>query len=203
MYYAIREKDKEMSKLFVARGAKFDVKDNDGWTAFRYAVFGGNRELFDFFISKGAEVSDFHFAAWRGDLTGVKRFLEQGPDVNIKDDQLNWTPLHWATFPGCRDVAEFLIAKGADVNTKGEFNDQPLHYAALRGHRELVELFLAKGAEVNAKDKDSFGKTPLHEAARKGHQEVVAVLIANGAYINPKDENGRTPLLRAAENGHK
>ncbi len=201
LHYAIWNKDVELAKLLVANGADFNLKDSDGWTAFHYAVVGGNRELFDFFISKGAEVSDFHFAAWRGDLTGVKRFLEQGTDVNIKDDQFNWTPLHWATFTAQRDIAEFLIAKGADVNAGGEWDGTPLHNTAVTGQGELAELFLAKGAEVNAKD--SSGKTPLHDAARSAHQEVVAVLIANGADVNPKDEKGRTPLLRAAQKGHK
>jgi ankyrin repeat protein/beta-lactamase regulating signal transducer with metallopeptidase domain len=188
-------KDVESAKLLVNNGAKFNLKGVYGVTAFQWAVNYGNRELVDFFIEKGAKVSDFHFAAWRGDLTSVRRFLEQGTDVNIKDDQFNWTPLHWATFTAQRDIAEFLIAKGANVNAGA------LHYAAVHGHRELAELLLSKGAEVNAKGNG--GRTPLHNAARKGRREVVALLIAKGADVNAKQQNGRTSLHLAVDKGYK
>jgi len=188
-------KDVESAKLLVNNGAKFNLKGVYGVTAFQWAVNYGNRELVDFFIEKGAKVSDFHFAAWRGDLTSVRRFLEQGTDVNIKDDQFNWTPLHWATFTAQRDIAEFLIAKGANVNAG------VLYHAAVHGHREMAELLLSKGAEVNAKY--SGGTTPLHHAARKGHREVVALLIASGADVNAKYPDGRTSLHLAVEKGYK
>ena len=43
--------------MFVAHGAKPEAKDNDGWTAFRYAASGGNRDLVEFFVAKGADVN--------------------------------------------------------------------------------------------------------------------------------------------------
>jgi len=200
IHYAIRSNDTEVAKLLVNHGADFNREDYEGWTAFRYAVGYGNVELVDFLIAKGAKVSDFHFAAWRGDLTVVERFLDQGTDVNIKDDQFNWTPLHWATFTSQRATVEFLIAKGADVNAGGQWNDPPLHYAAVNGHKGLVELLLAKGAEVNAKDNG--GKTGLHDAAWVGHLEIVELLIGSGADLNAEDGSDRAPLYRAVDKNH-
>jgi len=46
-----------MTELFVDHGAKCDVKDERGWTAFRYAAYAGNREMIDLFVAKGADVS--------------------------------------------------------------------------------------------------------------------------------------------------
>jgi len=201
LHYALWNEDVELAKFLVNNGAKFNTKDLDGWTAFRYAVSGGNRELFEFLVAKGADVSKFHMSAWLGDLTSVKRFVEQGTDVNTKDDQLNWTALHWVAFTGHQDVIELLLAKGANVNAKDEWNDVPLHYAAVAGKSDLVGLLLAKEAEVNSKD-DS-GKTPLHDAATQGHQEVVEMLIAAGADVNAKDQDGRTPLHQAARKGNR
>jgi cytohesin len=203
LHYAIWREDTELAEFLVNNGADFNLEDHAEWSSLRYAVDYANRELVDFLIAKGAKLSEFHLAAWRGDLTGVGRFLDQGADVNIQDSQFNWTPLYWASFSGQRDVAEFLISKGADVNARDEWNDVPLHYAAVHGHRELTKLLLTKGAEVNARTTD--GKTPLYDAVRAGHRGVAELLIAGGADVNAKytAANGMTALHRAVRGGYR
>jgi len=118
--------------------------------------------------------------------------LAAGTDVNAKDD-VGMTPLHRATYQGYKEIAELLIAKGADVNAKGGVNGgTPLHWAAEEGHKETAELLIVKGADVNAKNRG--GGTPLHHAARKGHKEIVELLLAKGANVNAKNNYGNTPL---------
>ena len=200
LHYALWKENVESVKLLVNHGAKFNVKDHDEWTAFRYVVSSGNRELLEFFIAKGAKTSDFHTAAWLGDLNQVKHFVEQGTGVNTKDNHFQWTPLHWTAFTGPQDVVEFLLAKGANVNAKDEFNSTPLQYAAVNGHKELVVLLLAKGAKVNATD--NWGSTPLHAAARQGHLEIIKLLITKGADIYAKTNKGETVISLANKKGH-
>jgi len=91
-----------------------------------------------------------------------------------------------------REVAEVLIAHGADVNAKNDDGLTPLLYAAGYGRLEVVEALLAHGAAVNAKDDK--GLTPLHYAAEHGRLEVVDALLAHGAAVNAKDDKGLTPL---------
>ena len=179
LHCAVFNKDKDMVELLIDNGAKFDVKDQGGWTAFRHAASRGNRELVEFFVAKGADVSSFHMAAYVGDLTRVKRFVEQGTDVNTKDNELKWTPLHWAVFAGYQNVVEFLLAKGANINAKDEFSGTPLHHAAGAGAKELVKLLLAKGANVNAKTEK--GQTAMSLAKKKGHSEIAELLHKHGA----------------------
>ncbi len=57
---------------------------------------------------------------------------------------------------GEKNVAELLLAKGADVNATNNDGDTPLHCAAY--HRDMAELLLNKGANVSAKNKR--GETP-------------------------------------------
>ena len=113
-----------------------------------------------------------------------------------------WTPLHEAVTGGHKDIADLLIAKGADVNAKEAKNRiTPLHWAVWRGRKEIVELLIAKGADLNVKNKDE--GTPLHNAAWKGHNEIAKLLIVKGADVNAKDVEGQTPLDWAEEEKHK
>ena len=58
-------------------------------------------------------------AARDGDIEVVKQHLAADVDVNAKDKS-GWTPLHWAVEYGHAEIAEFLIANDAGVNSKME-----------------------------------------------------------------------------------
>jgi ankyrin repeat protein len=72
--------------------------------------------------------------------------------------------LHYAAYGGHKEIAELLIAEGADVNAKDEDGVTPLHEAAFGGYKEIAELLIAKGADVNAKNNG--GETPLDFSIR-------------------------------------
>lgn len=132
-------------------------------------------------------------AAKKGDLFAMHCFLWKGADVNAKkDDYYGRTPLHWAAIDGQVDVAELLIARGADVYAKSYAGSTPLHHAASSGDAEVAELLIEKGADVNAKN--NRGHTPLHWAANEGYAEMAQLLIAEGADVNAKSNEGETPL---------
>ena len=52
-------------------------------------------------------------------------------------------------YRGHTDMAELLIAKGANVNVKNEDGRTPLHRAVEYGQIALAELLLAHGADVS------------------------------------------------------
>ena len=120
-----------------------------------------------------------HEAAAKGDLADVKRHLQKGADVNIKDDN-DWTPLLYSAFYGKKDVVVFLIKQGADVNAASRITGwTPLHVAADKGHLEVVKILVSAGANVNAKD--TVGMTPIRSAIGDGHKDVIEFLKQNGA----------------------
>jgi len=108
-------------------------------------------------------------------------------------------PLHFASDRGTKEVAELLIARGADVNAKSEDGWTPLHSAA-GGQKEIAEFLIENGADVNAR-RNANWQTPLHQAALWGSKEIAALLIAKGADVNAKGKYGRTPLHYAASRG--
>ncbi|MDE2643043.1 MAG: ankyrin repeat domain-containing protein [Verrucomicrobiota bacterium] len=131
-------------------------------------------------LATSAFADPIHDAARNGDLAGVQAELDKGVDVNAKDD-VGKTPLTYAARFGHKEVAELLLAKGADASAKTDDNGTtPLHHAALNGHKETAAMLIAKGADVNAKLAVD-GGTPLYQAAWGGD-------------VNAKDVDGETPL---------
>ena len=83
-------------------------------------------------------------AAKRGDLDEVKRLIENGADVNIKDNDGD-TPLHYAASGGHLDVVKFLVENGADVNAKDKYGRTPLDVAKPKVRWVLEDLIKRVG----------------------------------------------------------
>jgi len=55
----------------------------------------------------------------------AKYLVEHGADVNAVGE-FGWTPLHAASYQGLTDVIEFLVSKGANLETKDKLGQTPL-----------------------------------------------------------------------------
>jgi len=130
----------------------------------------------------GSKLND---AAATGNFSKSKALLKANPDLVFSKDKNGYTPLHWAAFMGHKDVAELLLADGADVNATNNFGETPLHEAASMGHKDVAELLLASNADVNAKG--NYRTTTLHLAAYMGHRDVSELLLAHGADVDIYD----------------
>ena len=60
-----------------------------------------------------------HEAAEDGNIEVVKQHFAAGTDVDAKTDD-GRTPLHFAAFKSHKEIAELLLANGADVNAKAK-----------------------------------------------------------------------------------
>jgi ankyrin repeat protein len=174
----------------------------------------------------GVEAASIHEAAERGDLAQVKSFLEKDPKQINSTDTKGRTALTCAASSGKKEIAEFLIEKGAveDVfvaatlghtnqlatllqkdpklaNAKDSSGKAALHLAAMSGQRDAVASLLAAKADVNMVD--DVGFTALHWAAMFNHSGVAQVLLANKADMNIKVPKFRwTPLRLTVIHGH-
>ena len=87
-----------------------------------------------------------HDAAKTGDLAGVQAELDKGVDVNAKGEKYGMTPLHWVALKGHIEVAELLIANGADVNAKRDGGITPLDNTTRENEFDVT--FYGTGTEI-------------------------------------------------------
>ncbi|HEX4702404.1 MAG TPA: ankyrin repeat domain-containing protein [Pseudonocardiaceae bacterium] len=121
------------------------------------------------------------------------------------------TALHVAAAAHTPEVAELLVAQGAQVRARNRRGAEPLHYAAdgrpgdptwdPAGQRDVIALLIRAGAFPDALNKS--GVAPLHRAVRTRSSSGVGALIANGADPRMRNKSGSTPLHLAVQNTGK
>lgn len=95
--------------------------------------------------------NDFEWAVKNGDLDMVKTFLAKNKDAAGKPLSSGRNPLVMAADYGQKDVLEYLISSGANVNVVDSHGMTPLLAAIYEGHADCVKLLLEKGADKNQK----------------------------------------------------
>jgi hypothetical protein len=119
-----------------------------------------------------------------------------------KESQFGLLPLNYVIMRGTRgtdenkkidkDITEYLINNGADINAVDAYGNTPLWCACKSKKPEIVEYLINKGAQIN---KYNFIKqTPFMVAVRDLPEKTVEFLIHRGADINAKDDQGNTAL---------
>ena len=148
-----------------------------------------------------------------GNLEAVKQHIAAGANLNKKDVG-GFSLLHWAADYGHKEIAELLIANGADVNAGRPFLDSsrpfldsnneikiyygetPLDMALSEENKETADLLRKHGAKT--RDWLNADKS-IHIAAGSGHVEAVKKHLAAGVDLNAKDNTGWTPLDHAKD----
>ena len=85
-------------------------------------------------------------AAQRGDVVKVRQLLASDTTLANAKGAYNKTPLHWAAEKNYPELAELLVAAGADINAEVSWGMTPLQWAANMGSRDVAKVLLAHGA---------------------------------------------------------
>lgn len=142
-------------------------------------------------------------AACGGHLELVQALCEtHNAPLELTND-IGTTPLWLAAGYGHTAVLEYLLGRGADVNTPNSTKDTPLVAAASKGHTACVARLVAAGARHITLN--SAGDSPLSLAVAAGNLEMVQVLLplpGSAALLRRKNAKGVHPLSVAAAAGH-
>lgn len=87
-----------------------------------------------------------HTAARQGDLDNLRRHVELGTDINLRDEY-GATLLHEAASAGQTNIVGWLLEQGVDLDARDESGFTPMQLASFMNHDAIVELLLRYGAE--------------------------------------------------------
>ncbi|KAK1252172.1 hypothetical protein MKX08_003359 [Trichoderma sp. CBMAI-0020] len=135
-------------------------------------------------------------ASWSGHLPIVKLLIKDEVYVDCKSNH-GGTPLNSAVQSGHREVAEFLLTCGANVNGRRP-GFTPLMYAIVPENLEMVKLLLEWKPQSSTRPRNKWlsarmgiapdytlqvnrravdGNTPLHRAVGESSMEIVDLLL--------------------------
>lgn len=150
---------------------------------FLFSVFGNTHLLYGMeMIKKHQNVipkldSELLDAAYMGREKDVETLLSQGANPNAgmeANDDVGWTPLHYAAVGGNTRITQLLLQYGAQANAQTKRGSTPLHLAVAYNNNKIVEILIANGANISLMNKDKH--TPLDLAQQNRNTGIIKLL---------------------------
>ena len=131
--------NKHITEMLIEHGADVMANVRAGYTPL---CFAANKDIAEALIAHGAEVEPSRVI--------VEERPQGGRATYLSRSWRPYGPLHFAAFYGRLDVAETLLAKGADIN--GSAYDPrfpPLHCAIMKWRTPMIDFLISHGASVD------------------------------------------------------
>lgn len=202
-FEAIRAGDRgKVDAMLTADATLLTAKDKNGLGPYTAAKYSRRNDIAQMLLDKGVEL-DIFAACMAGAKDRALELIRENPELASAYSHDGWTPLHLACFFGRPQIAEALIAHGADVHARSRnaMRNTPIHAAAGGRSRDAVRALLERGADINARQQG--GWTALHAASQNGDVEMVQLLVAGGADVGVRAENQQNAMDLALGKGHQ
>lgn len=150
------------------RDASSQIKNKDGFTAaaiaekmgfdladFRKKIKANKGENFKFDNGCLDGEPRLFWAVRYNELEKIKKWIEEGDDINARDEKRGATAFYQAVRLEHPEIAEFLIEKGAKINDRDIDGRTPLMASLFlnENNLKLVNLLLSNGADKTLQDK--------------------------------------------------
>lgn len=147
--------------------------------------------------------SPLHFIAGCGHVEALQMILNSSTGELNKLDSSGLTPIMVAAIGGHLEVFRLLVMAGADLGVKSSDGNtimSILQYESIATFKNNFEKVLLDGVLGNVISSTTF--RALHYAARKGDCSSMVQLLKMGYNVDSLDENGYSPLMLSAMEGH-
>lgn len=159
VFDAVLAGDRFAVEQALAGGASVDGRARDQATPLIVAALDNQVAIAELLMSKGADVmarnsggfTPLHAAAFSGSLPIARLLLENGAVLEDSANKSGVTPLIVAGEENHVELAEFLIAQGADVNHPEAHGYWPITRAFWKGNTEIIKLYKRHGASCQEK----------------------------------------------------
>ena len=197
-------------RLLQEPSVDLNQKDFTGRTALFNAADRGHHEIVELLLQQDGIQADattddmftpLQQALFQQHQKVVKLLLDRR-DVNVNfKGGADQTPL-WSASGYEDEILQMLLNReDIDVNLQGRFEETPLYHATKFAGLSSTQMLLDSGAEPNTGNWE--GQTPLGWAAAEGKEDKIELLLGHPKTdINRREHSGKSPLSRAAENGH-
>jgi ankyrin repeat protein len=175
-FRAVRTNNAGGVNELLMRGFDPNSHDESGQSALTLAVREESRQVVEVLLNSAQLAVDapnrfgetgLMFAALKGDLALVRRFVERGAAVN----RPGWNALHYAASGPEPEVVAWLLTRGAEPDARSPNGTTALMMAARYGSEQSAELLLAKQANTEVRNERGLNAADF---ARAGGREALA-----------------------------
>ena len=135
----------------------------------------------------------------------LARFGDGGGEQLGMVDHFGHSATHYACSTNHHSTLDLLLDAGASMTARDAFRQTPLMAAAERGATNCVMMLLGRLENDEVGEQlgmvDNHGNAAAHLACHFNHHSTLALLRGAGASMDSPNNDGRTPLLVAAEYG--
>jgi uncharacterized protein len=186
--------------MIIAKGSDVNARNNAGDAALHIAVRQGLRPQGEALLLAKADIFTSNV---KGDSPlSLALTAPEGPvdwfftPVTMASRDANGdTPLHHAAKHNLASAVEFLVQKGAGLETANAAGETALHQAVKADADAAVRALLGIGASLTARD--AMGDTPLHSSVLWAARKSLPILLQAGANLEARDFAGEAALHQA------
>lgn len=168
---AAKENNVEQTQSCIDEDCDLEISDSMDQTPLLLTIKNGANDCFELLLKNGAKPTDEALmeAAHQGQFAMMTRLLEEGADINAKDQDGNNLLMPVLTsgeepteqsFQQINEMIHLLMEKGVDFKHKNLHGDTILFPAIITENYQLADELIAKGLDINVKIKareDVFG----------------------------------------------
>ncbi len=149
---AVRQGSAKVIKLLLSTpGVNLDARSRNGDTSLMLAAYKKDLPTAQALIDKGADINHpgwtaLHYGAATGSLQIVRLLLDHDAYIDAESPNKT-TPLMMAARGGYRDVAEYLLSQGADLQAKNELGLTAVDFARAQARSALADFLDARMRE--------------------------------------------------------